>query len=67
MDGVMVKGRPLDHRDGAHKHPHPNGALLGGPQCRMLILRNLNVACRCRLFPPMSHVEFKKGLCPISL
>ena len=32
----------------------------GGPQCRMSILRNGNVACLCRLFMAMSHVEFKK-------
>ena len=30
--------------------------------CRLSILRNANVACLCRLFIPMSHVEFKKGL-----
>ena len=28
-----------------------DGALNGGPQCRMSILRNGNVACLCRLFP----------------
>ena len=39
----------------------------GGPQCRMSILRNGNVACFYRLFLPMSHVEFKKGLCHMSL
>ena len=37
-----------------------NGALDGGSRCRMSILRNENVACLCRLFMPMSHVEFKK-------
>ena len=36
------------------------GPLMGGPQCGMSILRNGNVACLCRLFSPMSHVEFKK-------
>ena len=36
------------------------GPLTGGPQCRMSILRNGNVACLCRLFMAMSHVEFKK-------
>ena len=30
----------------------------------MSILRNGNVARPCRLFYPMSHVEFKKRLCP---
>ena len=44
-----------------------NGALDGGPKCRMSILRNCNVACPCRLFFPMSHVEFKKRLCHMSL
>ena len=38
-----------------------------GPQCRMSILINGNVACLCRLLFPMSHVEFKKGLCHMSL
>ena len=40
---------------------------MGTPQCRMSILRNGNVACLCRLFSPMSHVEFKKGLCHVLL
>ena len=39
----------------------------GGPPMSHVILRNGNVACHCRLFPPMSHVEFKKRLCPMSL
>ena len=39
----------------------------GGPQCRMSILRNGNVACPCRLFYPMSNDEFKKRLCHMSL
>ena len=42
-------------------------ALDGGPQCRMSILRNGNVACPCHLFSLMSHVEFKKRLYPMSL
>ena len=42
------------------------GPSMGGPQCRMSILRNSNVACLCRLFFfTMSHVEFKK--CRMSL
>ena len=41
------------------------GPLIGGPQCRMSNLRNGNLACPCCLFSPMSHVEFKKRLCPI--
>ena len=36
------------------------GPLKGGPQCRMSILRNGNVACLCPLFSSMSHVKFKK-------
>ena len=43
------------------------GSLMGGPQCRMSILRNGNVACPCHLFSPMSHVEFKKRLCHYNL
>ena len=43
------------------------GPLMGGPQCRMSILRNGNVAYACRLFYPMSHVEFKNRLCHMSL
>ena len=35
--------------------------------CRLSILRNANVACLCRLFFTMSHVEFMKGLCHMSL
>ena len=33
----------------------------------MSILRNGNVACPCCLFSPMSHVEFKKRVCHMSL
>ena len=36
------------------------GALDGLSPCRLSILRNANVACLCRLFIAMSHVEFKK-------
>ena len=43
------------------------GPLTGGPECRMSILRNSNVACLCRLFMAMSHVEFKKYQCRMSL
>ena len=43
------------------------GPLMGGPQCRMSILRYDNVACSCRLFSPMSHAESKKRLCTVSL
>ena len=39
----------------------------GGAQYLMSILRNGNVTCLCRLFSPMSHVIFKKRLCPMSL
>ena len=43
------------------------GALDGGPQCRMSILRNGNVACLCRLFSSASHGKLKKLICPMSL
>ena len=36
------------------------GALDGGSRCRMSIFKNGNVACLCRLFSTMSHVEFKR-------
>ena len=48
-------------------HLDIGGALDGGSQSRMSILRNANVTCLCRLFMPMSNVEFKKRLCPMSL
>ena len=38
--------------------PFP-GPLMGGPQCRMSILRYGNIAYPCRLFHQMSHIEFK--------
>ena len=43
------------------------GPLIGGPQCRISILRNDNVACPCRLFYPISHVEFKNRQCHMPL
>ena len=44
------------------------GALDGRYPCRISILRKGNAAiCRCCLFSPMSHVQFKKQLCPMSL
>ena len=39
----------------------------GGVPCRMSILKYANVACLCRLFIPVSHVEFKKSLCRMTL
>ena len=48
-------------------HIQTKGALDWGSPCRLSILRNANVACLCRLCMPMSHVEFKKWLCPMSL
>ena len=39
----------------------------GVPQCHMSILRKGNVACLCHLYSTMSHVKFKKWLCPMSL
>ena len=43
------------------------GALDGGHQCRMSILRNCTVTCLCHLFSSMSRFEFKKLLCHMSL
>ena len=42
------------------------GGRVGGSPCRMSILRNAYVACLCRLFVPLSHVEFKKLPCRMS-
>ena len=39
----------------------------GGSPCHLSFLRNANVACLCRLFMPMSHVEFKRYPCHMSL
>ena len=39
-------------------------ALVVGPQCHMLILRNGNVPCRC--FFCNFHVVFKTAKCPLS-
>ena len=51
-----------------HLYSPPNqGPLMGDLQCRMSILRNGNVASPYRLFFLVSHVEFKKRLCPMSL
>ena len=49
-------------RDGAI-----GGLFLGRSPCRTLILLNGNVTCLCRLFTPMSFVEFKKLPCRMSL
>ena len=43
------------------------GRLDWGSPCRLSILRNANVACLCRLCMPMSHSEFKKYPCHMSL
>ena len=45
----------------------PKGGPWRGCPCRLLILRNANVACLYRLFIPMSPVEFKKWTCRMSL
>ena len=43
----------------------------GGPRwgslCRMSSLTNGNGTCLCRLFSTMSHVEFRKWTCRMSL
>ena len=43
------------------------GALDGGPPMSHVVLKDGNVICPCHLFFPMSHVKFKKRLCPMSL
>ena len=44
------------------------GALDGeGAKCRISISKNSNITCLCRLFSPISHVDFKNMLCPLSL
>ena len=53
----------LSNRDNGSGREGREGALDGGSPCRVSILRNANVACFCRLFMPMSHVEFKKWPC----
>ena len=40
---------------------------MGGSPCRVLILINAYVARLCHLFMPMSHVEFKKWPCRMSI
>ena len=42
-----------------------SGGMAGS--CRESILRNHNVACIYHLFMLMSHAEFKKGPCRMSL
>ena len=39
----------------------------GGLQHHMSILRNGIIACLCRSSSSMSHDEFKKRLCPLSI
>ena len=43
------------------------GPSMGDSQCLMPISRNVNVACHCFLFSSMSHVDFKKRICPMTL
>ena len=43
------------------------GAIDGGPQSSMSILRNSNVLCLCYLFPPKSHVQSKQRVHPMEL
>ena len=61
---IIVKGREgvCDIFISLREYPTPVlGPLMGvAGACRMSILRNGNVGCPCRLFSPMSHVEFKK-------
>ena len=46
---------------------HTLGPLTGGSPCHLSILRNVNVACLCRLFIPMSPVEFKNDLSHVTM
>ena len=69
---VMTMGTPLLLSQTLHTqyNTHTTPLHHWGPWwwwCHMSILRNGNVACLCCLFSPMSHFEFKKGLCPMSL
>ena len=48
------------HPDYKGTEGRPTGALDGGPQCRMSILRNDNVACHCRLFPQCHMSNLRK-------
>ena len=48
------------------EHLQPSMHHHWGSPCRVSILRNADVACLCRLFIPMSHVEFKKWPCRMS-
>ena len=48
-------------------HDNTDGALDRGSPCRLSIIRNANVACFCRLFMAMSHVEFTIYPCHMSL
>ena len=38
----------------------PSQMRKGALECHLSILRNGDIECPCRLFSPMSHVEFKK-------
>ena len=57
--GGMQRGQLTKKRRGG-TWGGSEGALDGGSPCRLSNLRNANVACLCRLFMAMSHVEFKK-------
>ena len=68
--GVCMSQPPFPTRHGnAPPATAYMGPLMGAgvPKCRMSILRNGNVTCLCRLFSIMSHVEFTKRLCCMSL
>ena len=43
------------------------GPLTRGPDVACRFFKNANVECLCRLFSTMSHVEFKKQPCLMSL
>ena len=43
------------------------GGLDWGSRFPVSNLRNAHVACHCRLFMPMSHIDYMKWPCPLSL
>ena len=64
----------IDRRQGDPPSRAPKGgqkgrdrALDGRSPCHLSILRSANVACLCHLFVPMSHVEFQKKPCYMSI
>ena len=67
MKSVGSQGVVVGARGGGGGLGGLGGGLDGGSPCLVSILRNANVACLCHLFMPMSHVEFKKWPCRMSI